>query len=204
MTAYLDGPRAGEVEKAEMTLQPSPPLVTLNYNVTYVDWVGLPLRVAGAGGECGAEHLVECAVPRAQLLDGCPAELRAGDRCDSARSHCLDPGHQGSAYCHALDADIARCVADVAGCGAYAGATTPEAYACSGVLSEEPRLCAALNRGMLDAPDDTDESHYYVHDRSRRPWRRACPRRRPCCRRPTRPWPGPPASATGRPSRTRP
>ncbi|MCA9674865.1 MAG: hypothetical protein KC464_07490, partial [Myxococcales bacterium] len=96
--------------------------------------------------------------------DGCPAELRAGDRCDSARSHCLDPGHQGSAYCHALDADIARCVADVAGCGAYAGATTPEAYACSGVLSEEPRLCAALNRGMLDAPDDTDESHYYVHD----------------------------------------
>jgi hypothetical protein len=162
VTAYRDGPRATEIDKAEMTLSASEPLVSLNYNITYVDWVGLPMRIAGAGGECGDEHVVGCFVPVDQLLDGCPSQLVAGQVCQSARSHCLDPSHQSSTYCHALDAEIARCVASVDGCAGYAGATTAEVYACSGALSEEPRLCAALNRGMLDAPDDADESHYYV------------------------------------------
>jgi hypothetical protein len=164
VTAYKDGPRTGEVEKAEMTFADSDALVSLNYNITYVDWVGLPLRIAGAGGECGDPHDVGCLVAYDDLMAGCPAQLLTGNTCQSPRSYCLDGSHQGEAYCHALDSEIARCVGEVSGCGAYAGATTPEAYACSGELSEEPRLCAALNRGMLDAPDDGDTGHYYLNE----------------------------------------
>jgi len=164
VTAYRDGPRAGEVEKAEMTFAASDPLVSLNYNITYVDWVGLPMRIAGAGGECGDDHVVGCFVAYGALMSGCPAQLVDGDTCQSPRSYCLNAAHQGEAYCHALDDEIQRCVADVAGCGSHAGATTPQVYACSNSFSEEPRLCAALNRGMLDAPDDGDTSHYYVNE----------------------------------------
>lgn len=162
VTAYGDGPRAAELDKAEMTLVPSGDLAVLNYNITYVDWVGLPMRLAGAGGACDASHEVACMAPRAELTTGCPAHLRDGQRCQSARSYCLNPANQSTDYCHALDGAIASCAATVPGCGAYAGATTPEAYACSGVLSEEPRLCAALNRGMLSDPDSADAAAYYV------------------------------------------
>ncbi|MCA9534888.1 MAG: hypothetical protein KC593_14455 [Myxococcales bacterium] len=164
VTAYVDGPRMGELDKVEATFQPSGDLATLNFNITYVDWVGLPMRMEAVGGECNASHQVECAVPHASLLDGCPAQLRESDRCQSARSHCLNPTNQASEYCHALDGAIADCAANVAGCGAFAAATTPEAYACSGPLSNEPRLCAALNRGMLSAPDSADTSAFYMTD----------------------------------------
>ena len=162
ITAYKDGPRTGEIEKAEATLQKSGDGAILNYNITYVDWVGLPMRMAGAGAECGATHTVGCLVPWSDILTGCPAHLIDGDRCQSARSHCANPANQGSAYCHALDDEIAECAADVAGCAGYAAATTPEVYACSGPFATEPRLCAALNRGMLDDPDNSDEGLYYV------------------------------------------
>lgn len=164
VTAYGDGPRAGELDKAEMTFSASGELVSLNYNITYVDWVGLPLRMAGAGGECGDDHVVGCDVARDALLAGCPAHLRVGDTCQSARSYCSNPANHGTDYCHALDAEIARCVAEVAGCDDHAGATTPHVYACNESFAEEPRLCAALNRGMLDAPDEADTSHYYVEE----------------------------------------
>jgi len=162
VTAYSGGPRTGELDKAEMTFSPSGALASLNYNITYVDWVGLPMRLAGAGDACGDSHVVGCFVPRADLTTGCPAYLVDGERCQSARSYCSIPANQGTDYCHALDGAIASCAATVPGCGAYAGATTPQAYACSGPLSEEPRLCAALNRGMLADPDSADTAAYYV------------------------------------------
>ncbi|HVK72714.1 MAG TPA: beta-1,3-glucanase family protein [Kofleriaceae bacterium] len=163
VTAYGDGPRTGELEKAEMTLSASGNLVSLNYNITYVDWVGLPLRVAGAGGECSdAQHAVSCNVPQAEVLSGCPSQLRAGDICLSPRSYCLNPVNQGQPFCHSLDGEIARCVSTIAGCAQHNGATTPEVFACSGSFANAPRLCAALNRHMLDAPDDPDPSHWYA------------------------------------------
>lgn len=162
VTAYAAGPRAGEIEKAEMTFEPSGSGAMLNYNITYVDWVGLPMRVAGAGGQCGEAHVVACLTPRAALVTGCPPHLLDGDRCVSARTFCLDPANQPSAYCHALDGAIADCAANVAGCSPYGGATTPQAYACSDAFAEEPRLCAALNRGMLSNPDSADANAYYA------------------------------------------
>ncbi len=47
-------------------------------------------------------------------------------------------------------------------CAGAAGATTPEVFACSGnFFSQDPKWCAALNRGMLDDPDNGDITRYY-------------------------------------------
>jgi hypothetical protein len=154
VTAYGDGPRAGELEKAEMTFGGG----VLNYNVTYVDWVGLPLEVVGVGGGCtAAAHTTGCYARQADLTTGCPESfLRNGKQCLSARTYCANPVNQGTAYCHALDGVIASC----ASCPKD---TTTNVYMCANLYREEPRWCAALNRGMTGAPDDADTSHYYVN-----------------------------------------
>lgn len=148
VTAYLDGPQQGEIEKAEMTIQNG----VLNYNVTYVDWVGLPLEIEGVGPECSPTG---CYAEASELLAGCPEDfLLDADRCLSARTYCSVPANQTNDYCHALDPAISDC----AEC---APATTPEVYACSGPYAQEPRLCAALNRGMTNNPDSDDASLFY-------------------------------------------
>ena len=154
VTAYVDGPRQGELEKAEMTLTGG----VLNFNVTYVDWVGLPLQIVGVGGNCSAAaDTTGCYATQATINNGCPEGfLKQGKKCLSARTFCLDPANQGNSYCHALDGAIASC----SSCG---GGTTTEAYACSGTYSQNPRMCAALNRGMVNDPDDANASLYYQH-----------------------------------------
>src|SRR5205085_8378791 len=71
--------------------------------------------------------------------------------------------NQAKPYCHALDAKIAQCAADpnYAGCAGGAGATTPQAYGCSGFFGASNKWCAALNRGMLDNAESKDASLYY-------------------------------------------
>lgn len=152
VTAFRDGPGQGEVEKAEMTIGNG----VLNYNVTYVDWVGLPLEVVGVGSGCNDQaHVTGCYAKVGELTTGCPEEfLRDGDRCQSPRSYCLNSAHQGEAFCHALDSAISSCSACPKG-------STPEVYACSGPYAEEPRLCAALNRGVTANPDHATPSDYY-------------------------------------------
>ena len=34
-------------------------------------------------------------------------------------------------------------------------------FACSGAFAEDPKWCAALNRGMLDNPTSADTTLYY-------------------------------------------
>jgi hypothetical protein len=152
VTAFVDGPQKGELEKAEITIGGG----TLNYNVTYVDWVGLPLEIVGVGGNCtAAQDTTGCYAKENQILTGCPESfLLQGKKCVSARSYCLDPANQGAAYCHALDSAIASC-------SACPAATTPEVYACSGPYGQEPRMCAALNRGMTSDPDNANAALYY-------------------------------------------
>jgi hypothetical protein len=127
----------------------------LNFNVTYVDWVGLPLEIVGAGGNCtAAQDTTGCYAKESAINAGCPEGfLRQGKKCLSARTYCLDPANQGGAYCHALDGVIAGTP------GAHG--STPEAYACSGVYGQDPRMCAALNRAMTQSPDSADASLYY-------------------------------------------
>lgn len=160
--AYRKGPRTDQIEKVEMTFDHPAQTVNLNYNVTYVDWVGLPVKVSsiGSGPDC---KVAGCERPIAKLLDGCPDGLNDGERCVSARSYCLDPQHKASAYCHLLDAKVNECVNKYDDCKAAAGSGTPEVYACSGsFFSENPKYCAAINRGMLDDPQNTNIALYHT------------------------------------------
>lgn len=154
VTAYGTGPRSGELEKAEMTFGGG----VLNYNITYVDWVGLPLEITAAGGSCNAAaHTTGCYAKQDSLTNTCPEGfLREGKKCLSARTYCANPNNQSNPYCHALDGAIANC----ASC---AKDSTTNVYMCAGLYANDPRWCAALNRGMVSAPDDPNPARYYVN-----------------------------------------
>lgn len=162
VTAYLDGPRTNEIDKVEMTFDRTPQNEqALNYNLTYVDWVGLPMEVSsvGTGADCKPAG---CYRSAATITNGCPDGLFDGKRCISARTYCLNPVNASKPYCATLDAKIAECVNRYADCRGAAGAKTPEVYACSGAFfSQSPKYCAAINRGMLDSPDNTNKALYY-------------------------------------------
>jgi hypothetical protein len=152
VTAYGDGPRQNELDKAEFTFTGG----VLNFNVTYVDWVGLPLEIVGVGGNCTASaDTTGCYAREDQVNTTCPQSfLHQGKKCLSARTYCLDPNNQGTAYCHKLDSAIANCPS-------CPKASTPEVFACSGAYAENPRWCAALNRAMTGDPDNGNSSLYY-------------------------------------------
>lgn len=135
------------------------------------------------GPECQAnaefDPKVGCYVKREQLLDGCPDDLLTGDRCLSASLYCDQAANKDKPYCHALDAEIEKCIAmhpDTCGVAGLLGSGTPDVYACSSYFDSQPpncmpasedchhegnKWCAALNRGMLDDPDNADSSLYY-------------------------------------------
>jgi hypothetical protein len=125
------------------------------YNVTYVDWLGLPVEMSAIAESCAqGTSVVGCYAPVSEVLQGCPQGfLLSNDRCLSPRSYCL-AGHQNEPYCRQLDQAIASCAECPKG-------TTTEAFACSGPFANEPRMCAALNRGTVDQPDNPDPSIRY-------------------------------------------
>ncbi len=109
VTAYLAAPNAAgqrqnEIDKVEMTLGNK----VINYNITYVDWVGLPVEMVGMGTGSDCKK-VGCYVRQSEILTSCPAGLAQGMRCLSAGSHCGNRANQAMPYCHALDAKIAEC-----------------------------------------------------------------------------------------------
>jgi hypothetical protein len=158
VTAYLGTPPANEIDKVEVTISNR----IVNYNITYVDWLGLPIemRAYGTGPDC---KVVGCYVPESDVLAGCPSGLLSGRQCLSAGHYCSVGANQGTAFCHALDAKIAQCAQDpkYAGCAGAQGATTPQAYGCSGFFGGSTKWCAALNRGMLDDPDNNNAALFY-------------------------------------------
>jgi hypothetical protein len=137
----------------------------VNYNITYVDWLALPAEMVGIGTGADCKR-VGCYVPVSDVLSGCPDGLLSGRKCLSAGSYCGSAVNQAAPYCHALDAKIAACAGDAAkypACAGAASATTKDVYGCSGFFGGSPKWCAALNRGMLDDPDDGDISLYYAN-----------------------------------------
>ncbi|HEY2903192.1 MAG TPA: hypothetical protein VGL59_21600, partial [Polyangia bacterium] len=115
VTAYLDAPLKDQADKVEMTLEKKLDLGELkkviNYDITYVDWLALPMEmiVLGTGDDC---KQIGCYVPESQVLAGCPDGLLSGKRCLSAGNFCADPTNQAGAYCHAVDAQITQCAQD--------------------------------------------------------------------------------------------
>ncbi len=166
-------------DKVEVTVKDG----KMNYNITYVDYVALPVEMIAVGPECpptdAFDPRVGCDVARDQLLAGCPENLRSGDRCLSAGLFCADSNNDADPYCHALDDAIAACAADnpdTCGVAMQLGDTTWHAYACAGYFDGQPgncmpastdchfegnKWCAALNRGMLADPESSETSAYY-------------------------------------------
>jgi hypothetical protein len=158
VTAYKSVPPNNEIDKVEITLSAK----VINYNITYVDWVGLPIEAIsfGTGSDC---KRVGCYLPVADLLQGCPAGLLSGSKCLSAGSYCMNQANKSTPFCHALDTTIAQCGSNATmypGCSPGASGT-PDVYACSGNFGTNPKWCAALNRGMINDPDNGDISLYY-------------------------------------------
>jgi hypothetical protein len=161
VTVYRDGSMSTPAQFVELNYGNG----QLGYNVSYVDFLGLPVEVAAS---CGT---TACYAPLATLLDGCPSNLRQGDRCVSPRSWCAG-ANAGSAYCHALDAtaqaalQLPECQTDLAAYRAQYGANapigaTPSVYACTDFWSASPFCCAVVNRGVVGATDPSDYCGYY-------------------------------------------
>lgn len=179
---YADPMQApNDFDKVEVTVTGG----IMNYNITYVDYVSLPSEMRAVGPECQPngdfDPKIGCYVPRAELLAGCPDGLLGGERCLSASLFCADGNNKANPYCHALDAEIAECVAqhpDTCGFAGKLGNGTPEVYGCAGYFDSQPpncmpasenchlegnKWCAALNRGTLGAPDDPDPTKHYTN-----------------------------------------
>jgi hypothetical protein len=149
VSAYADGPQQGFIERAEMTLV----LGVMNYRLQYIDGIGLPLEVVGVGSGDDCKR-AGCYVPESDIAASCPDGLYDGKRCQSAGAYCAVAANQSKPFCHALDQKIASCAQSQSGCQGAQGATTPQAYDCDKFFGGNPKWCAALNRGMLESPDN--------------------------------------------------
>jgi hypothetical protein len=164
-------PDGNAYDKIELTIGGG----SMNYNITYVDWLALPVRAAAVDSNCpqngGFNPTVSCNVPVASVLSGCPAGLLDGKRCLSAGLFCSIGANQSSAFCHALDNPLQTCEAQnpsTCGIAGTEGDGTPNVYGCSGYFDSQPpahplgnQWCAALNRGMLSDPTNTNAALYY-------------------------------------------
>jgi hypothetical protein len=155
--AFLDGPGQNPIARAELTLFPGS---YLSYRLDYIDGIGLPMQLeaVGPGADCKP---VGCYVPQAQIMAQCPDGLLSGKRCLSPGQYCKDAANTAKPVCHALDASVAACAAGTPGCIDVAGATTADAYNCDRSFGDKPQLCAAINRGVLAAPETTTAATFY-------------------------------------------
>lgn len=163
-----------ELEKAEFTLGlDGGGKQNIYYNLTYVDHLGLPMRIAATGGGSGCQ-LVQCnrsySAVTAAIAGGCPDGLRyslgGNTVCLAPRSFCIDGEYAGDprrgSVCSRLDSEVARCASRYPGQCNPGGDKTPQVYACSGgFFATSAKWCAAITRGMVDNPDSLDVSQYY-------------------------------------------
>ncbi|WP_232293775.1 beta-1,3-glucanase family protein [Stigmatella aurantiaca] len=161
-----------ELEKAEFTLGVSG-TQNIYYNLTYVDHVGLPMQIAATGSGAGCVD-VRCnksySTLTSAISNGCPDGLRysmgGNTVCLAPRSFCIDGEYASDprrgSICSRLDSEITRCAQKYPGQCNPGGDKTPQVYACSGgFFSQSAKWCAAITRGMVDAPDSTNVAQYY-------------------------------------------
>jgi hypothetical protein len=163
-----------ELEKAEFTLGPDGNNVqNIYYNLTYVDHVGLPMKISSTGTGSGCQ-MVQCNRSQSSLMasinGACPDGLRysmGGDTvCLAPRSFCIDGEYAGDSrrgsVCGRLDSEITRCAQKYPGQCNPGSDKTPQVYACSGgFFAQSAKWCSAITRGMVDDPDSTNVAQYY-------------------------------------------
>jgi hypothetical protein len=160
VTAFIDGPGQNEIQFVELNFGNG----ELGYNISYVDYLGMPVEIDAACGKTA------CYAPYEGLLDGCPANLRENDRCRSPGGWCI--GREGDPYCKSLDQKaqealaLPQCQQDLSSWLAGGGSqdhigTTPSVYACRDFWASSPFCCSIVNRGMVGAADPYDVCHFY-------------------------------------------
>ncbi|HTA21731.1 MAG TPA: beta-1,3-glucanase family protein [Polyangia bacterium] len=171
VTAYKNAAPGGagsvEAEFFELTADPGK---ALNYNLSFVDYMGLPLEINGKGppASCG---LTACYAPLADLVKGCPTQLldSVNGKCNSMFSYCNNAAHAQEAFCTSLDASAAMTLANDPMC--KAGGTLAAAGSGAKILgcatgsfwSGSPYCCAKVNRNATNGTgsDNTQNCTYY-------------------------------------------
>jgi hypothetical protein len=143
------------------------PNMALNYNISNVDWVGLPVEVNGIGTDksCG---VTACYSPLAHILDGCPPSLLDNTHhiCQAPKNYCANAAHAMEPLCTALDAAGAAAIANDPKCKAGGNINTAgtgwKIYGCAGWWGSSPYCCAKVTRGYGDpGNDNTQNCNYY-------------------------------------------
>jgi hypothetical protein len=171
VTAYKNAAPGGagstEAEFFELTADPGQ---ALNYNLSFVDYMGLPLEIHGKGtsASCG---LTACYAPLADLIKGCPPQLldAVNGKCISMYNYCNNAAHATEAFCTSLDQSAAMTLANDPMC--KAGGTLAQAgsgkaiFGCAtgSFWSGSPYCCAKVNRGSAGTSqnDNTQNCLYY-------------------------------------------
>jgi hypothetical protein len=162
VTAYKAGPGQNEAQFVEMNYVNG----QLGYNVSYVDYLGLPVEVTAT---CGT---TACYAPLATILDGCPSQLATTDRCVSPDDWCNDPTNAATDYCKVFDTtaqqalQLPQCQTDLKAWLAKGNSmanvgTTPSVYACKDFWSSSSFCCAVVNRGVVSSATPTDPCGFY-------------------------------------------
>ena len=171
VTAYKGAAPGGagsvEAEFFELTADPGK---ALNYNLSFVDYMGLPMEINGKGppASCG---LTACYAPLAQLTAGCPTQLldKTNAKCMSMFSYCNNAAHATEAFCTSLDQSASDTLANDPMC--KAGGTLAAAGSGAKILgcatgsfwSGSPYCCAKVNRNATNGAgnDNTQNCTYY-------------------------------------------
>ena len=171
VTAFKNAAPGGagsvEAEFFELTADPGK---ALNYNLSFVDYMGLPLEINGKGppASCG---LTACYAPLADLVKGCPTQLldAVNGKCNSMFSYCNNAAHAQEAFCTSLDQSAAMTLANDPMC--KAGGTLAQAGSGAKILgcatgsfwSGSPYCCAKVNRNATNGTgsDNTQNCTYY-------------------------------------------
>jgi hypothetical protein len=171
VTAFKNAAPGGtgsvEAEFFELTADPNK---ALNYNLSFVDYMGLPMEINGQGGDksCG---LTACYAPLAELVKGCPTQLldAKNAKCMSMYNYCNNTAHAQEAFCTSLDQSAANVLATDPMC--KAGGTLAQAGSGAAILGCASKTfwgasnycCAKVNRnaGNPTGSDNTQNCTYY-------------------------------------------
>ena len=171
VTAYKNAAPGGagsvEAEFFELTADPGK---ALNYNLSFVDYMGLPMEINGKGppASCG---LTACYAPLAQLTAGCPTQLldKTNGKCMSMFSYCNNATHATEAFCTSLDQLASDTIANDPMCKAggslAAAGSGAKIMGCAtgSFWSGSPYCCAKVNRNAMNGAgnDNTQNCTYY-------------------------------------------
>jgi len=148
------------IQFAEMNAAPGK---ALNYNLSHVDWLGLPVEINGIGAsqDCG---VTACYKPYADILTGCPAQLldSANGKCNAPFHYCSDSAHATEAFCTVLNDAAAKTVASDPDCQGGTVGSPADIFGCAGFWGKSAACCAKVHRGVAgNAKSDTNNCQYY-------------------------------------------